>query len=98
MQRFEDFLQTLSAQHPPAQLSPLLQAMWYDKKGDWHASHELAQEINTRDGSWIHAYLHRKEGDTGNASYWYHKAGRSMPSTTLDEEWEFITRELLRQP
>jgi hypothetical protein len=96
MQHYEDFHQSLSGQAPPPQLSPLLTALWHDKKGDWHTAHELAQDVNTREGSWIHAYLHRKEGDTGNASYWYHRAGRSMPTHSLDAEWEVIVRELLQ--
>jgi hypothetical protein len=96
MQRYEDFHQSLSGQAPPPQLSPLLKALWHDKKGDWHTAHELAQDVNSREGSWIHAYLHRKEGDTGNASYWYHRAGRSMPTQALDAEWEIIVRELLQ--
>ena len=97
MNRYEDFHQSLSNQSPPSQLSPLLAALWHDKKGDWHTAHELAQDVNTTDGSWIHAYLHRKEGDNGNASYWYHRAGRTMPTHSLDTEWENIVRELLKR-
>lgn len=79
----------------PENLSPLLQAMWHDHQGNWEASHNLAQDINTRDGAWVHAYLHRKEGDASNALYWYHKAGEQMPSTTLEKEWEEIVTALL---
>ena len=70
--------------------------LWYDGKGDWETSHNIAQDIHSPEGSWIHAYLHRKEGDTGNASYWYHRAGRPMPGSTLEKEWEDISRDLLK--
>lgn len=78
-------------------LSPILQALWYDYQDDWDKSHDIAQEIHTDEGSWIHAYLHRKEGDHWNANYWYNKAGRSMPSYSLDEERERITLYFLKQ-
>jgi hypothetical protein len=81
---------------PPIALSPLLQAMWHDHHGDWEASHNIAQEINDRAGSWVHGYLHRKEGDLANASYWYRKAGKSMPNTTLEKEWEDIVHALIK--
>ena len=62
--------------------------MWYDGKGDWHKAHDIAQDIHTREGSWIHAYLHRKEGDLSNAQYWYHRANQKMPTYDLSKEWE----------
>ncbi len=89
-----DELKSLTKQ--PITLSPLLQAMWHDHHGNWEASHNIAQEINDRHGSWVHAYLHRKEGDSSNASYWYRKAGKSMPNTTLEKEWEEIVQSLLK--
>jgi hypothetical protein len=92
-----EFRNSLSQPHPPSQLHPLLQALWYDGKGDWEKSHNIAQDIHTKDGSWIHAYLHRKEGDNGNAVYWYSRAGRTMPGVSLDEEWEAIVAALLTQ-
>ncbi|HWA33617.1 MAG TPA: hypothetical protein VG737_05785 [Cyclobacteriaceae bacterium] len=79
----------------PAQLSPLLQAMWFDAKGDWEKAHEICQEIDTKQGALIHAYLHRKEGDLSNAAYWYLRAGRTVPSAGLDEEWAMIVTELI---
>jgi hypothetical protein len=79
----------------PKSLSLLLQAMWHDRQGNWDSSHDLAQNVNTRDGSWVHAYLHRKEGDKSNALYWYHRAGKDMPTTTLEQEWEEIVTALL---
>jgi hypothetical protein len=80
---------------PPPGLSLALQAMWHDAHGGWERAHELAQNDKTREGSWVHAYLHRKEGDTGNAAYWYSRAGRSIAGGTVEEEWEAIVRELL---
>ncbi len=79
----------------PSSYSLLLQAMWHDARGDWAKAHELAQEIEDADGAWIHAYLHRKEGDLSNARYWYHRASRNMPGLSLDTEWEAIVTELL---
>jgi hypothetical protein len=92
---FEEFKDSLSKSSPPPGLSKLLQALWYEGKNDWETSHNIAQDIHTADGSWIHAYLHRKEGDIGNASYWYRKAGRPVPDASLKNEWELITKELL---
>jgi hypothetical protein len=80
---------------PPAELSGALLALWYDAQGDWARAHECAQEDPSRDGSWVHGYLHRKEGDLSNASSWYEQAGRPMPGESPATEWEAITRELL---
>ena len=91
----DDFKKTLSASEPPRGINPLLQALWYDAKGDWSASHNIAQEIDTKDGSWVHGYLHRKEGDDGNAGYWYRKAGKEFPKVSLEEEWREIVKSLL---
>jgi hypothetical protein len=76
-------------------LSPLLVALWHDAQGDSRKAHELAQDIETQDGSWVHAYLHRKEGDTSNANYWYRQAEKKFPTQTLQQEWEEIVTELL---
>ena len=82
---------------PPSHLTAPLQALWHDGHGDWGAAHELAQEDKGESGAWVHAYLHRKEGDASNAGYWYSRARRSRPpdDTTLRAEWEQIARELL---
>ena len=88
----QDFENTLKQSKPPAELSPLLKALWFDAQGDWEYAHELAQDVNTTGGSWIHAYLHRKEGDRSNAQYWYHRAGKKMPAVSLEQEWkELVT-------
>ena len=70
--------------------------MWHDAKGNWNDAHAIAQDIHDRTGSWIHAYLHRKEGDLANAGYWYRRAGQPVADGSLDEEWERIVAELLR--
>jgi hypothetical protein len=90
----DEFKQSLSAGSPPQQ-GVLLEAMWYAGKNDWDRAHEIVQDINSRDAAWIHAYLHRKEGDLGNASYWYHRAGKNMPNVSLEKEWEEIVTALL---
>ena len=92
---FEDFEQSLVATKPPPWLTPSLLALWYDKKGDWESSHNIAQGIGTQEGSWIHAYLHRKEGDSGNAAYWYRQAGTDYPTNTLADEWRALVAEHL---
>ncbi|HUZ96603.1 MAG TPA: hypothetical protein VMU57_17010 [Edaphobacter sp.] len=72
-----------------------LLALWWDARGDWQKAHEIAQEVPGADGAWAHAYLHRKEGDTGNAAYWYRRAGRPVAGGDLPGEWEQIVREML---
>lgn len=86
----------LSLKKPPT-LSTLPVALWHDAQGDWQKAHELAQDIETQDGAWVHAYLHRKEGDTSNAGYWYRQAGKKFPSQTLQQEWEEIVNNLLEK-
>ncbi|MFN8345949.1 MAG: hypothetical protein U0X91_13140 [Spirosomataceae bacterium] len=84
-----DFTASLNEPQPPATCSDLLQALWYDAKGDWNKAHEIAQSREgTRDYDRLHAYLHRKEGDQWNAGYWYRRARAEMPSYSLDREWE----------
>lgn len=82
---------------PPAELGPALEGLWWDARGDWTKAHARAQADVSRAGAWVHAYLHRKEGDPGNAGYWYAQAGRSRPAddVTLRAEWEQIARALL---
>ncbi len=92
---FQTFQQSLNNSTPPADASVYLQALWHDSKGNWDKSHELIQDLPDQNAAWIHAYLHRKEGDTWNADYWYRKAGKKRPDLTLEEEWEQITKALL---
>ncbi len=83
---FIAFLETLSLSKPPSKWPLVLQSLWWDAKGNWHTSHDIAQDIHNSIGCWIHAYLHRKEGDDWNARYWYRQAGRPFPESTLAEE------------
>ncbi len=95
---FEEFL---AAPVPPAGMSPALQALWHAAgkadSGGWDRAHAGVQDDGSRDGAWVHAYLHRVEGDDANAGYWYARAGRKVPaaSVTLEAEREAITRALL---
>jgi hypothetical protein len=91
---FEEFKKSLSKSKPPGDLSVYLLSLWHDAKGNWSHAHEIIQDIEDKDASWIHAYLHRKEGDIGNADYWYRKAGRQRPNTSLEEEWNGIAEQL----
>ena len=93
---WDEFKTSLQHPSPPARISLLLLALWHEGKGDWETAHNVAQDINTQDGSWIHAYLHRVEGDLGNASYWYHRAGKPVASGDLKVEWTSIVQELLK--
>jgi len=77
------------------ELSAELAALWHDARGDWAAAHRVAQDIDDERGAWIHAYLHRKEGDLGNAAYWYRRAGKPVASGALDVEWDAIAAALL---
>ena len=80
---------------PPADVSVYVKALWYDAKDNWGEAHKLIQDIADKNASWVHAYLHRKEGDTGNADYWYAKAGKRRPFVSLDEEWQQIATAFL---
>ncbi len=92
----EEFLSSVESDEPPTGISPELQSLWYAKKGEWHASHDIAQDIPSSVGSWIHALLHTIEGDLGNAGYWYARAGKpAISMSQIDEEWESIAVELL---
>jgi hypothetical protein len=93
--KFEEFQNSLRDSSPSGNLSGYLQSLWYDAKGDWNRSHEIIQNIEDKKAAWIHAYLHRKEGDIGNADYWYRRAGKDRPDATLDAEWKTIVETLL---
>jgi len=92
---YDEFKKSLAENSPPSALPGPLTALWHDGKGDWCQSHEIAQDIHSKEGSWVHAYLHRKEGDNGNAAYWYSKAGKPVCKEPLDQEWEQIVKEML---
>lgn len=92
-----DIKNSLASATPPAGLSDALLALWHDGRGDWDAAHRVAQDIDDTDGARIHAYLHRKEGDAGNAAYWYRRAGQPVATVSLDTEWEQIVTALLQR-
>jgi hypothetical protein len=83
----ERFRATLVGSVPPSGLSPALEALWYDAQGNWEAAHNALQDEQSGNGAWVHAYLHRKEGDLSNAAYWYRRAGKPVATTALDDEW-----------
>jgi hypothetical protein len=91
----KDFKTSLAQASPPKDLSVPLAALWWDAKEDWARAHSLVDELETKDGMAVHAYLHRKEGSDTNANYWYHLAGRSFERPTLEAEWEALAEELL---
>jgi hypothetical protein len=95
---FAEFRDALAAGNPvPTDLSAPLLALWHDGKGEWDAAHVACQSDPGRDGAWVHAYLHRKEGDIGNAGYWYRRAGRAVPPPNLSfaAEWAEIAQHML---
>lgn len=91
----ENFYSSLERERPPENFSPLLRALWYDKKGDWITAHQIVQVLHSPRASRVHAYLHRKNGETDNATYWYQKARQPFPSLTPDKEWEILLRTIL---
>ncbi|MEC7300969.1 MAG: hypothetical protein VXV97_00165 [Pseudomonadota bacterium] len=80
---------------PPDKAGSALQALWHAAKGDWETAHKVAQGDKSESGAWVHAYLHRVEGDLSNAGYWYRKVGRPQASNSLQEEWREIATALL---
>jgi hypothetical protein len=92
---FEVFKNTLSQDNPPDGISELLKSLWYDAKDDWEKAHSIAQDINSKEGSLLHAYLHRVEGDIRNAGYWYNRAQFNLFKGSLEEEWESLVKMFL---
>ncbi len=91
-----DFRASLSGAAPAHALAPPLAALWWAAKGDWDKAHKIVQDESTSEAAWVHAYLHRVEGDLGNAGYWYRQAGQPVAKDALDTEWERITASLLK--
>ncbi len=89
------FKDSLANNEPAQDLSVYLKALWYDAKGDWDKAHILIQDVDDRNAAWIHAYLHRKEGDISNAGYWYRRAGKTNSGLALEKEWEEIVTALI---
>ena len=91
----EEFISSIKNDSPPNDISLLLEALWYDAKGDWESAHEIAQEIENCSGALLHAYLHRKEGDQSNARYWYSHAGSKPFKGSLEEEWQSLLQRFI---
>lgn len=89
------FLDSLEQPAPPARVTGLLAAVWHGLRGEWDAAHEIAQDDHTANGAWVHAWLHRIEGDLGNAGYWYRRAGQPRADDDVRREGERIARSLL---
>jgi hypothetical protein len=89
------FTAALKADAPPAGSSKVLEALWYAGKNEWSEAHAIAKDIESKEGYWVHAYLHRQEGDLGNANYWYRRADKTMSLNSLEKEWEEIVTALL---
>jgi hypothetical protein len=90
------FEASLAQAMPPSGLPPLVEALWHERRGDWNRAHEITQDLPGSDAAWVHAYLHRREGDLSNAAYWYRQAARPIMRGALDEEWRTIVEALLR--
>lgn len=93
--QFEAFHESIKTKAIPKDISVYLASLWYDGIGDWSKAHSLVDSLEDSTACWVHAYLHRKEGDIGNADYWYRKAGRKRPDVPLKSEWETIVKALL---
>jgi hypothetical protein len=90
-----DFKSSVAGDKPPTDLTPPLEALWWAAKGDWEQAHKIVMDQETADAAWVHAYLHRVEGDLPNARYWYGQAKRQPVDGALEAEWAAVTAELL---
>ena len=93
----QEFRDSLLGNEPPRRLGFALAGLWWDAKGNWKQAHESAQQDESPAGCWVHAYLHRKEGDSSNARYWYRRAGKPPAESSLEQEWLAIVESLLRE-
>jgi hypothetical protein len=90
-----EFKQSLPATAAPRGCAPALAALWWARKGDWEKAHKLVMDDDGRDAAWVHAYLHRLEGDAGNAAYWYRQAKKPVATGAPEAEWDAIVAALL---
>ena len=95
MKTLAEFKESLNSDQPISGLSAQLKSLWYDSKGDWHKAHAQVDQLTDRESAWVHAYLHRKEGDIWNADYWYRRAQQVRPNLPLEEEWEQLVLRFL---
>jgi hypothetical protein len=93
----KSFKESLSQDAPDPQLSTILKSLWYDAKGDWKRAHDFVDQLPGSDAAWVHAYLHRREGDIWNADYWYALAKKTRPSYSLEEEWANLVDYFIRK-
>lgn len=94
---YDEFIASLATEACPGGLEPCLQALWHEAQGDWDLAHEIVQVIDSATAARVHAYLHRKEGDQGNARYWHRRAGSEFPEgMSLEAEWRTLVRELTK--
>jgi hypothetical protein len=89
------YSRSLSRRTPPDDLSAALASLWWAKKGDWNTAHRIITDEQSRDAAWVHAYLHRVEGDLSNACYWYRQAHKPVATGDLEIEWAAITGAML---
>jgi len=94
-QTLSTFRASLPGAAPPSGLSVPAEALWWAAKDDWDKAHRLVQDEDSREAAWVHAYLHRVEGDLSNAGYWYRRAGRPETKAALEDEWAEIAAALL---
>ena len=92
--KMADLKSTLSNAAPEGSLAPPLAALWWAAKGNWDAAHKIVQDESDANSAWVHAYLHRVEGDLSNAGYWYGQAGQPVAKDGLEAEWERIASTL----
>ncbi|WP_395768640.1 hypothetical protein [Aquirufa sp.] len=90
MNNSQSFKESLALDAPDEQLPFILKSLWYDAKGDWKTAHDLVDQLPGSEAAWVHAYLHRKEGDNWNSDYWYAKAKKTRPNISLEAEWESL--------
>jgi hypothetical protein len=90
-----DFIASVSGAAPAPELNAPLAGLWWAAKGDWDRAHTIVQDESSREAAWVHAYLHRVEGDLGNAGYWYRQAGQPAARDSLEAEWQRIAATLL---
>ncbi|SFK14776.1 hypothetical protein SAMN04487925_12030 [Bradyrhizobium sp. cf659] len=89
------FIASLDGAAPAPDLNAPLAGLWWAAKGDWDRAHKIVQDESSREAAWVHAYLHRVEGDLGNAGYWYRQAGQPTAKDSLEAEWQRIATALL---
>ena len=91
-----EFKASLSGAAPAPRIDAPLASLWWAAKGAWDEAHKIVQDEETADSAWVHAYLHRFEGDLGNAGYWYRQAHKPVASDPLETEWDGIVSALLQ--